>query len=312
MRDAFAMTNIPTELLRTLIAVVDMRSFTKAAQSLGVTQPAVSAQIKRLQALLGTDLLDKRAPGVTLTPSGELVVNYARRLLSINDQILDLAGPHPSDQTLRVGAAGDFGVADISSALICFRARHPQSRFVLRCSGMGELQRDLREGAIDVMVWTSSGDPGCESRHRWREELVWVRGATAGIDPERPVPLVSYGEECPFTLSTVAALNAAGRDSELVYVGPSIAGIAAAVAGGLGVTALPRSRALLPGTVIWEDAPLPTLPMIECGICVRPGGDVRLREDLSDTLASALRLHGHVVGALHEEPAPAAKSASAD
>ena len=71
------MTNIPTELLRTLIAVVDLRSFTKAALSLGITQPAVSAQIKRLQSLLGTDLLDKSAPGVSLTSAGDLVVNYA-------------------------------------------------------------------------------------------------------------------------------------------------------------------------------------------------------------------------------------------
>jgi DNA-binding transcriptional LysR family regulator len=47
------MTNIPTELLRTFVAVVDMRSFTRAAQSLGITQPAVSAQVKRLQQLLG-------------------------------------------------------------------------------------------------------------------------------------------------------------------------------------------------------------------------------------------------------------------
>ncbi len=86
MRGEGVMTNIPTELLRTLIAVVDLRSFTKAAQSLGVTQPAVSAQIKRLQSLLGADLLDKSAPGVSLTSAGELVVNYARRLLAINDR----------------------------------------------------------------------------------------------------------------------------------------------------------------------------------------------------------------------------------
>ena len=54
------MQNIPTDLLRTLVAVVNLRSFTKAAQSLGVTQPAVSAQVKRLQFLLGYELLDRQ------------------------------------------------------------------------------------------------------------------------------------------------------------------------------------------------------------------------------------------------------------
>src|SRR5262245_64360727 len=90
------MQNIPTDLLRTLVAVVNLRSFTKAAQSLGVTQPAVSAQIKRLQVLLGYDLLDKSAPGVSLTPRGEIVDNYARRMLSINDEIVHLSGGRPS------------------------------------------------------------------------------------------------------------------------------------------------------------------------------------------------------------------------
>lgn len=85
------MLNIPTELLRALVSVVDMRSFTKAAQSLGVTQPAVSAQIKRLQYLLGYEVLDKSAPGVSLTPRGEIVANNARRLLAINDDIVQMA-----------------------------------------------------------------------------------------------------------------------------------------------------------------------------------------------------------------------------
>src|SRR5437868_15229261 len=97
------MINIPTELLRTLVAVVDLRSFTKAAHSLGVTQPAVSAQIKRLQYLLGFDLLDKSAPGVSLTARGEVVVGHARRMLLINDSILELTSGSPSVQTIRVG-----------------------------------------------------------------------------------------------------------------------------------------------------------------------------------------------------------------
>jgi DNA-binding transcriptional LysR family regulator len=67
------MTNIPTDLLRTLVAVVDLRSYTKAANSLGVTQPAVSAQIKRLTQLIGADLFERGGQGVALTSRGERV-----------------------------------------------------------------------------------------------------------------------------------------------------------------------------------------------------------------------------------------------
>src|SRR5262245_3216364 len=139
------MINIPTELLRTLIAVVDLRSFTKAAQSLGVTQPAVSAQIKRLQCLLGVDLLDKRSPGVSLTPAGEVVVNYARRLLSINDQILDLANPRPQTQNLRIGMTGDFAMSALAPVFARFRAERPEIRFTFRCRSLEVLTAELRD-----------------------------------------------------------------------------------------------------------------------------------------------------------------------
>src|ERR1700688_582198 len=103
-----SMTHIPTDLLRTLVAVVDLRSFTKAAQSLGVTQPAVSAQIKRLQFLLGGELFDRSSQGVSLTPHGDMVVSYARRLLSINDQIVHLVVTDPRPELMiRVGTSSD-------------------------------------------------------------------------------------------------------------------------------------------------------------------------------------------------------------
>ncbi len=298
------MTNIPTELLRTLVAVVDLRSFTKAAQSLGVTQPAVSAQIKRLHGLLGTELLDKSAPGVTLTSAGELVVNYARRLLSINDQILDFAAPRPMSQTLRIGATGDFTAVNISRGLACFRARRPQLRFIVHSGLIDQLLRDMRDNSLDVVVWVSPTGPTFEARHCWTEELVWMRGATSKLDDAGAVPLVSYGEECPFTGSMVSALNSVGRDSDLVFMGSSIAGLGAAVASGIGVSALPRNSANLPGVEIWEDAPLPKLPEIFFGIYVRAGGESDDRDQLADTLARALRLRSHVTGAREAHAAP--------
>jgi DNA-binding transcriptional LysR family regulator len=87
------MTDIPMEMLRSLITLVECRSYTKAAQQLGLTQPAVSTQIKRLQEILSCALLDKTAPGVRLTERGEKIVDCARRMLSINDECINQIRP---------------------------------------------------------------------------------------------------------------------------------------------------------------------------------------------------------------------------
>jgi DNA-binding transcriptional LysR family regulator len=301
VRGEGVMTNIPTELLRTLVAVVDLRSFTKAAQSLGVTQPAVSAQIKRLQGLLGTDLLDKSAPGVSLTSAGELVVNYARRLLSINDQILDIAGPRPAAKTVRIAATGDFTASGIALGLTCSRDKRPDLRFEVYNANIDVVLRDLREGDADLGIWVSSTGPTIETRHYWTEPLVWVHAPSTRIDPGRPVALVSYGEECLFTRSAMAALSQAGRDCELAFIGSSLLGLGAAVAAGFGVMALPRGRADIPGITVWDNSPLPKLPDIFCGIYVRTGVDVEEREQIADTIAAAL----------HPETSPEPASSSA-
>jgi DNA-binding transcriptional LysR family regulator len=283
------MTNIPTDLLRTLIAVVDLRSFTKAAQSLGVTQPAVSAQVKRLQGLLGTDLLDKSAPGVSLTSAGELVVNYARRLLSINDQILDLATPRANARTLRIGATGDFAAAGISLGLAYLRMQRPELRFAVSNAPLDALLKDMREGQLDLAVWVSATGPALETQHYWSEEVVWLRSAATRLSAARPVPLVSYGEDCVFTRNACETLSRAGRDCELAYVGSSILGLAAAVIAGFGVMPLSRARADLAGVSVWEDAPLPKLPDIYSGIYVRAGAEPEDREQVANLLAAALR-----------------------
>ncbi len=130
------MLNIPTDLLRTLVAVTDMRSFTKAAQSLGVTQPAVSAQIKRLQYLLGYEVLDKSAPGVSLTPRGEIVVNNARRLL-VHQRRDPAADQRPHARTDHPGRHSDR-----LCGLAAARNADPVSPAVARY----QLQRQQRAG----------------------------------------------------------------------------------------------------------------------------------------------------------------------
>jgi DNA-binding transcriptional LysR family regulator len=278
------MLNIPTDLLRTLVAVTDMRSFTKAAQSLGVTQPAVSAQIKRLQYLLGYEVLDKSAPGVSLTPRGEIVVNNARRLLSINDEILHLTSGHMPGQVIRVGIPIDYAGSRLPGTLVRFRQRWPDISYNVSSGPVDDMLRDLRQGELDLVVALFTEEPTIAARHVWTQNTVWVHSQATKLDTEGPVPLVSYGGDSACQRLAVAALHRAGFDCNFVFTSHSLVSLMAAVEAGFGVMAVPRGRAIRNKLAIWDDAPLPKLPDLYCGIFVRDGGDRAAIEELADYL----------------------------
>lgn len=273
-----------------MIAVVDLGSFTKAAASLGVTQPMVSAQIKRLHYLIGSDLFDRSSQGVSLTPHGETVVSYARRLLSINDQIVELGGPSQQSELIiiRVGAPGDFVASMLSRTLARFREQWPGVRFSVRMGTYEPLIRDLRQGDLDLVVCLSATPP-IDARHHWPEEMVWARGKTTTIDIRQPIPLVSYGEKSLNCFLAVAALKNAGLEWEDVFIGPSLLSLSGAVAAGLGVMVLARRRVDPFGLIAWDDGPLPKLDNIYCGIYVREGGSRAALEQLADSIANVMR-----------------------
>jgi DNA-binding transcriptional LysR family regulator len=281
------MTNIPTELLRTFVAVVDLRGFTKAAQLLGCTQPAVSAQIKRLQGLLGSELLDKSAPGVVPTERGRAIADCARRLLAINDQIIELAAVRSMTVPLRIGIPGDFTGALLPAALAEFRRRSPHQGFHVRCDVSERLLRGLRQGDLDVAV-TFAQDSHLQPYARWAERVVWVRGAGTVYDSSGPLPLVAQEEDCVLTKISIEALDRAGRDWDMVFTAASSASVVGAVAAGLGFSVMVE-RLVPPELTVSRDPPLPALPEIVCAVYVREGDDRELLENLADALAAVIR-----------------------
>src|SRR5271156_2802164 len=84
--------NIPIEIVRTVVAIAETGSLSKAGERLGLSQPAISSQIRRLQGLVGGSLFVKGANGTTTTELGKLALQQARKLLEANDQILRLGG----------------------------------------------------------------------------------------------------------------------------------------------------------------------------------------------------------------------------
>src|SRR6202050_3106294 len=103
MHRRYAKKNIPIELLRALVTIVDTGSYTKAADALDLTQSAISSQIARLGRLLGGSIFAKGQGNMTPTKRGLLVLQYARRLLAMNDELLTFAGPNSAPRQFVIG-----------------------------------------------------------------------------------------------------------------------------------------------------------------------------------------------------------------
>jgi DNA-binding transcriptional LysR family regulator len=279
--------NIPTDLLRTFLSVVELRSYTRAAKAQGVTQPAVSAQIRRLQSLLEVDLLDKSAPGVTLTSTGELIVNVARRVLALNDQIVQMAKPNPTAQTVRIGVPGDCMGTELECLLADCRMHWPYLRFAVQGGGQHHLLQGLKDNEFDLVVALVIDDPGESARHCWTEELCWVRGKSTVLDPDAPVPLVAYREICVAHRIAASSLNKVGRASELMFRASNAQALISATAAGCGVMAMPRRR-VPPELEICDDGTLPPLPAVYCGVFVREESELNMLDQLADRIAEML------------------------
>ena len=119
-----AMTNVPTDLLRTVVTVVDLGSYTRAAAALGVTQPAVSAQIKRLQILLGADLFERSSQGVRLTPPANWWSGVRGACCrSMTKFWIAPMSARRSELVVRIGTPSDFVASVLPETLARFRAR---------------------------------------------------------------------------------------------------------------------------------------------------------------------------------------------
>ena len=282
------MTNIPTDLLRTFVSVVELRSFTRAAKAQGMTQPAVSAQSRRLQGLLGVELFDKSAPGVALTAMGEQVIDSARRLLSVNDHIVQIASPNAAAELVRVGVRKDCMGDELVHMLAAARTRWPNLRFAVQGAGQQRLLRFLKQDEVDVVVALLPDDPAATARHAWTEELAWVRGKATTLDLDAPIPLVGYKDRCMCCRIAMATLAEADLASELVFRATNAEALRSAVMAGLGVMLMPRRR-IPAGLEAWDDGPLPPPPAVYGGVFVREGTGDSMLGLLADSFAEALR-----------------------
>ncbi|KWC15301.1 LysR family transcriptional regulator [Burkholderia ubonensis] len=291
-RSAATQPNFDIAALRSLVAGMDLGSFAKAADRVARSSSAVSAQIRKLEEQAGTPLFVKSGRGLALTDAGDAMLRYARRMIELNDEAAAAVRGVSLDGWVRIGLQEDFGEAILPGVLGRFARAHPKVRIEARVAHNAELLERLDANQLDLaLVW---GDPasaafvartGIDSEEIARVPMRWIGAAGSGAAgvgaagsgaagdgdagepsvrlPDEPLPLVVFDRPCRFFGAATDALDRAGVPWRVAFTTPSLAGLWAAAAAGLGLTV--RSHYGLPASVRLLDAAplgLPELPSV--------------------------------------------------
>ncbi len=279
--------NLDLAALRSFVTVADVGGVTKAAGYLNLTQSAVSMQIKRLEESLGMQLFLRAARKLALSPEGEQLVSYGRRMLALNDEVLSRFTTAACCGPIRLGVPHDVVYPAIPGILRRMAQAYPMVQVNLVSSFTILMKEGFARGEFDVMLTTEeTPDPGAEVLGA--RALVWVGAPEGSAWQRRPLRL-GFKDTCIFRPRAQAALEAAGIGWDLATGGESEQAVEATVAADLAVTA--RMAGSIPdGTaVITGDNQLPPLGEMKLALYRAPRPKGEAPDEAVELLLSELR-----------------------
>ncbi|GBQ63544.1 LysR family transcriptional regulator [Ameyamaea chiangmaiensis NBRC 103196] len=278
--------NIPTELLRSFVAIAESGSMAQATEVIYLTQSALSLQMKRLEDLLQQKLFRRDGRRLTLTAAGEDLVGYARQLLLLNDRIFHNLGLADDPEPITIGMVQDFADTILPDVLARFRMEHPRARLIVRVGGSAELLDMFDRSRLDLVLCLGQhGDrPGAQWRVVGQDRMVWL--GDPAVTEQEELPLVVLEPPCRFRDAALRALTATHRDYRIVLETPNLPALRAGVRGGLGASCRTFRFATAEGLPTIPAGILPDVPEIETILVQRDGlGDAAV--DLGLLLAQA-------------------------
>jgi DNA-binding transcriptional LysR family regulator len=256
--------NIPTEIVRTLVVISETGSFTKAGEKLALSQSAISAQIKKLQNLVGDAIFARVTGGVVFTERGTVVLSHARKLLEANDQIISLGGGARHASPWRVGLANAF----VQEFFKNWNDRDFDGEVYFYCDRSDELTKALVDGYLHLAcLYSPPPNEDYDLIGSWDEEYIWVRSQNFVLSPGAPIPVVCSPGSA-LDMPALAALERSNLAYRIVFTSTDYHARFDAVASGLGIMGIPQ-RQLREPLLHARDYYLPPLPPAKAGICLR-------------------------------------------
>jgi len=238
--------------LQYAVAVADARSFRRAAEQCGVSQPSLSAQLAQLEGALGVRLFERDRRRVLLTPAGEDLIERARRVLVDADDLVDAARRlgDPLAGTLAIGVIPTVSPYLLPTAAPAIRRAHPRLTVRWLEDKTENLARELHAGRLDAALLALEADLGGPLKREviGRDPFVLAAPRTHPLGkPSRPASLSELRGAHLLLLDDghclrdqALAVCAGARTEELAFRATSLPTLAQMVSAGAGVTLLPR------------------------------------------------------------------------
>jgi DNA-binding transcriptional LysR family regulator len=286
------LNNLSLDSLRTLVITQDLGGFGRAAERLLRTPSAISLQMKRLQEEIGVPLFRKQGRKTLLTEQGEIALRYARRVLELNDEMIDTLRGSSLAGVVRIGFAQDFTVNVLPLVIARFNALYPLVKLEVTVDVGQVLLQKVDSGDLDVAL--TLGGAQKKTAHLLSElPLHWIASPSFRDRVRQPLPLALFSPPCGCQTPGLEALERAGRPWRVAMTSPSLTGLWAAVSAGLGLTT--RAELGLPEDVRTIDLGLPPLGNIPIVLhrrrSLRAPNAMRFAEITEELVATYLRSH---------------------
>ncbi len=256
------LNNVSLDSLRTLVITQDVGGFGRASEHLGRTPSAISLQMKRLQEEIGVPLFRKQGRKTLLTEQGEIALRYARKVLELNDEMIDTLRGSSLSGTVRVGFVQDFTGNVLPLVIERFGALYPLVKLEVTVDLGQVLLQSLDSGDLDLVL--GLGGSQRKTAHVISERpLHWIASPKFNERPDQPLPLALFKPPCLCQTRGLEVLEEVGRPWRVAMTSPSLSGLWAGVSAGLGMTA--RAELGLPADVQIVDMGLPplgTIPLV--------------------------------------------------
>ncbi|SMO56574.1 LysR family transcriptional regulator [Paracoccus laeviglucosivorans] len=226
-------------LLRAFVGVIDDASFTRAAERLHMTQSTISQQIGRLEEQLGHALIDREQRPVGLTPAGERLIGYARRILSLQDEADRALRDPAGTQSLRIGLAEDIFTLPTARIFADFTAQNRRIRLDVTAGLSRDLSARYRQGEFDLIV-VKEPEAGPDCRASFPEPIGWFESLNAP-DWADPLPLVTFPPGGLYRDDMFRRAEAENLRWYVAFAGNSLPSVLTAIEAGLGVSLLPQA-----------------------------------------------------------------------